>query len=289
MPSVWVDGLGSLAERFDGFIIDQWGVLHDGQQAYPGVVEALSQLKALGKLVVVLSNSGKRASDNGARLASMGIGAELYTAVVSSGEAAWMALKDGDPEVAGLGRRCLLVSRGGDRNIVNDLDVELVDDPDKAEFLLLAGVDEHAWSAPDLDSLLHASRRSGLPMVCANTDRQGIMGDRTFPSPGVLADKYLALGGSVISFGKPDPAIYRQAQQFFGEVPADRILAIGDSLENDIAGGRGAGHGTLLIANGIHRSAFADAEDPRQREASLAQLSQQYGATPDWVMAGFLW
>lgn len=284
-----MDRLEPLAERFDGFVIDQWGVLHNGRQTYPGAVDVLAQLKALGKPAVVLSNSGKRATDNGARLASMGIGPDLYTAVVSSGEAAWMALKHGDPEVAGLGRRCLLVSRGGDRNIVNDLDIELVDDPDQAEFLLLAGVDEDAWSAPDLDDLLQASRRCGLPMLCANTDRQGIMGDRTFPSPGVLADRYLALGGTVISFGKPDPAIYRQAWRFFGDMPADRILAIGDSLENDVAGGRIVGHGTLLIANGIHRGAFADASAPEQRDAALAQLSQQYGATPDWVMAGFHW
>ena len=289
-PPIWVDGIEPLAERFDGFIIDQWGVLHDGRQTYPGAVDVLSQLRALGKPAVVLSNSGKRAADNGARLAAMGIEPEHYTAVVSSGEAAWMALKHGDdPEVAGLGRRCLLVSRGGDRNIVNDLDIELAGGPDDADFLLIAGVDEDGWTASDLEGLLGGARRRDLPMLCANPDRQGIIGDRIVPTPGVLADRYLALGGSVISFGKPDPAIYRQARRFFGDLPADRILAIGDSLENDIAGGRVAGHGTLLIANGIHRGAFADATAPEQRDATLAQLSQQYGATPDWVMAGFHW
>jgi hypothetical protein len=38
-------GLKSLADRFDYFIVDQWGVLHDGKKAYEGTIEALQNLK----------------------------------------------------------------------------------------------------------------------------------------------------------------------------------------------------------------------------------------------------
>lgn len=286
---VWVDGLGPIADQFDGFLIDQWGVLHDGNAPYPGAVEALRRLQALGKPAVILSNSGKRAADNGARLAAMGIAPGLYAACLSSGEAAWLAMKAGDPELSGLGRRCVLVSRGGDRNIVAGLDIEIVDDVAAADFLLVSGVDEQVGVAAHFDELLGGAARRDLPMLCANPDRHGIVGDRIAPTTGVLADKYAALGGHVIAFGKPYPAIYRQARRFFGDVPAGRILAIGDSMENDIAGGRAAGHATLLVADGIHRHAFAGSAAPDRRNVALAQLSQQYGTSPDWVTAAFRW
>src|SRR6185312_16969519 len=53
--------LRSLAQRFDVFFVDQFGVLHDGSAPYPGAVAALSSLKAAGKKIVLVSNSGKRA------------------------------------------------------------------------------------------------------------------------------------------------------------------------------------------------------------------------------------
>ncbi len=28
-------GLSEIAERYDGFIVDLWGVLHDGMRAFP--------------------------------------------------------------------------------------------------------------------------------------------------------------------------------------------------------------------------------------------------------------
>ena len=55
-------GLHEVVDRYDGFVIDQWGVLHNGVAAYPGAIECLQRLRALDKTVVILSNSGKRAA-----------------------------------------------------------------------------------------------------------------------------------------------------------------------------------------------------------------------------------
>ncbi|HRE14283.1 MAG TPA: hypothetical protein PLD37_08835, partial [Usitatibacteraceae bacterium] len=48
-------GVEGLAARFDGLIVDQWGVLHDGERPYPGALDCLERLAAAGKPVVVLS------------------------------------------------------------------------------------------------------------------------------------------------------------------------------------------------------------------------------------------
>ena len=63
-----IDGLGAITESFDLFLIDQFGVLHDGVKPYDGAIECLKNLKAKGKSVVLLSNSGKRATANISRL-----------------------------------------------------------------------------------------------------------------------------------------------------------------------------------------------------------------------------
>ena len=55
------NSLFDLADRFDDFIVDLWGVVHDGQHPYPGVLETLTRLKAQGKRVLFLSNAPRPA------------------------------------------------------------------------------------------------------------------------------------------------------------------------------------------------------------------------------------
>ena len=49
-------GFAPLADRFDGFILDLWGVIHDGVNAFPHAVDCLTQLRAAGKRTLLLSN-----------------------------------------------------------------------------------------------------------------------------------------------------------------------------------------------------------------------------------------
>ena len=55
-----LDGIAPIADRYDGFVLDLWGVVHDGQKPYPGVPEALAELKGRGKRVVFLTNAPRR-------------------------------------------------------------------------------------------------------------------------------------------------------------------------------------------------------------------------------------
>ena len=111
-----IDGLGAVVDRFDCFLVDQFGVLRDGRGPYPGAAETLSRLKAAGKRVIVLSNSGKRAAENSRRLAGIGFDAASWDLFLTSGETAWRILK---AEMAdGIERRCLLISRDGDTSAI---------------------------------------------------------------------------------------------------------------------------------------------------------------------------
>ena len=87
--------LSDLISQFDGFIIDQYGVLHDGAKPYPGAIAALEAINAAGKRAVLVTNSGKSAAANEQRLAQFGFARESYAALVSSGEAARVGIEDG--------------------------------------------------------------------------------------------------------------------------------------------------------------------------------------------------
>ena len=44
-----LSGFAPLAERYDGFILDLWGVIHDGVNAFPHAVDCLARLREAGK------------------------------------------------------------------------------------------------------------------------------------------------------------------------------------------------------------------------------------------------
>ena len=285
----WLRGLADIADRFDGFVLDQWGVLHDGGCPYPGAADCLEALSASGKPVAVLSNSGKRADANRVRLAEIGLPVDRLTAVVTSGEATFQAVAADALPFPVRGGRVLLFSRGGDRDIVAGLDLTLVDDPTEADTVLLAGTDMPQRPAGDYLALLGVAAERGLPMICANPDVTGLAPDGLIAGPGSLALRYEQMGGRVQRVGKPDPLIYESCLDALGRPPRHRVLAVGDSLTHDIAGGRGAGMATLLIAGGIHGPALrapTDVDDPRP---PLARLIDEFGARPDWVLPALRW
>jgi ribonucleotide monophosphatase NagD (HAD superfamily) len=56
----FISSIKELCDSYDYFIFDVWGVLHDGQTAYPGAIEAISFLRSKGKKICFLSNAPRR-------------------------------------------------------------------------------------------------------------------------------------------------------------------------------------------------------------------------------------
>lgn len=283
-------GLADIASRYEGFIVDQWGVLHDGAAPYAEAIDCLGQLRAAGRRVVLLSNSGRRVDFNRAQLADIGIGPELYDGVVTSGEATWRALSERRaPGFTDLGRRCLLWSRGGDRALVEGQALEVVDDVAAADFLLLGGTEDDARLEAFTDVLEQAAGRD-LPLVCANPDVVVVQpGGGIGMAPGAVAAHYAGLGGQVAYVGKPHRPVYELCLETLGPLPQGAVLTIGDSVAHDIAGGAAMGLATALIMGGIHAPLFDLERGPSANRAALERLEVDYGASPDWVLPRFRW
>lgn len=270
----------TLAQNYDGFIIDLWGVVHDGYAPYPGVLDCLARLKQAGKRVVFLSNAPRRAAGISQFLASMGVTPDLHDGVMSSGEAVYLGLKNRTDEFATLGRRLYHLGPPRDNDVYDTLDYEIAIDPAVADFVLNTGPDDSLGPhEPDLYApVLTACLRAGLPMVCANPDLEVMKGGDRIICAGYLAQLYKADGGRVIQRGKPDPAIYKPTLAMLGTAK-NRTLAIGDALRTDIAGAKAAAIDSCWVLSGIH----ALHPDQAPLEAASADLA------PVAILPGLAW
>ncbi len=280
-------GLAPLADRYDSYLVDLWGCLHDGVAPFPAAVEALERLRAGGgKKVCFLSNGPRRIASLIRRLDDMGVPRSLYDAVMSSGESAWAALKHrSDPWHARLGRRCLHVGPERDNDVREGNGLDIVTRVEDADFILCTGIDRWDETVADYEPLLAAGAARGLPMVCANPDLVVHIGDKLSLCAGSLAMRYIELGGDVAWHGKPDGSVFARALEALGGPDPARALMIGDGLRTDIAGGNAYGIDTLFLSGGIHGEEVGAPLDPARLEARSAEL----GVRPTWAMEALRW
>ena len=283
-----IDGMHALAADYDGFILDLWGVVHDGTAPFPGVLDCMGRLVAAGKRVVLLSNAPRRADDVVRRIATIGVPEGLYHGVMSSGEEAWQYLHDRtDPFYAVLGRRCLHIGSERDLEIREGLDLDFVATPGQADFILNTGPALWEDTIEDYAPALAAARARNLAMVCANPDLVVIHNGRPALCAGALAEDYQSIGGQVRWHGKPYPSVYDSCLALLGISERSRILAIGDSLRTDIAGAAGAGIDSLLIAGGVHATEFGGPSGLDLERVTAAVDAA--GVHPIAVAARFVW
>lgn len=286
---VFVDGISDFADRYQGFLLDQWGVIHDGRHALPSALAVLSELKRRNKRLVVLSNSGRRADLNRHRLTQLGFNVAMFDAVVTSGEAAWHLLRHrNQPGFADLGTRCLLFTINGDQGVVEGLGLELVEAPEQADFLFTTGLEIPPLTLDHYRAVLERAAARQLPMICSNPDRVAPSGGELVVAPGTVAAMYEAMGCRVLYVGKPHAPIYGACMDALEGLEPSEIVAIGDSLEHDIKGANDIGIASCFLTGGIHAAEFTPGTQP-EAGRRLERLCREFDARPDWVAPRLVW
>lgn len=262
-----IDNLMAVAGQCDAIVFDQWGVLHNGSQPYPGAIDAVEELAKAGKKLAVLSNSGKRSEPNRQRIAAMGLPADAFDHVMTSGEAFWH-----DCAKAHIPYKSFLpiTAKIGDAKFWgNGLSLSWASTVEEADAVLLMGLPE-GGDGHEERALLSQARTKGLPLYCTNPDRGSPRADGVVQlSPGALAHDYQDAGGEVVFYGKPHRPVFDALIDALGTAPSSTLM-VGDSLEHDIAGGASAGWKTAFVMSGLHAAAF-DNRDPIEITARLAQ------------------
>ena len=265
-----------IASSFRAVFFDQYGVLHDGRRPYPGARDALAALKGRGVKTVVLSNSGRAGEANARRMATLGLGPELYDFLLTSGDVARRLLKSG-PLAARLHpkARAFVVSSDGRDEFSPELGLTPACASGEADLVIVAGSQADRIPLDVYRELLAPAAERRAPCVCVNPDRLMLTAAGAAPGAGRIAEIYQELGGEVTWIGKPFPEIYRAAAELAGAEDPRDILCVGDSVEHDIAGANGFGAFAALVRTGILA---------RLSRQELAAEIGQRRAVPDYVI-----
>lgn len=241
-------GLASLSEaadRFDGFVLDAFGVLNLGDTPIPGAVARMNELRQRGKALCVLTNAASYSRAEAlAKYRRLGFDFRPDE-VVSSRDVAAAAL-----EAVAPGAHWAAISAAGDSYA--DLPARLTDAIEAPGALETADailfLSAARWTAPLQDRLARALARRPRPLVVANPDLVAPREGGLTAEPGLFAHDLIdRLGAEVHWFGKPFAQGFAEAARRTGLAP-DRLAMVGDTLHTDILGGAAAGMGTVLVA-----------------------------------------
>ena len=238
-----------LVDKYDYFLFDQWGVLHNGQKKFKKAEECLKLLKERNKKVVLISNSSLPSKFSISNLKRIGISESLYSYCITSGQIALDNLKKDIYKK--YGNKCFPIRLPREKIKYFNLDIDK--NASKANFGMIADIDK-GLSILDFANLLDILMKNNLPLLCSNPDYLVDDGDKLSMCGGTIAQLYEDMGGKVFRYGKPYEPIYSNIEKKMNIKNKKKVLVIGDSLWHDICGGLKMGYDRLWIKKGIHRA-----------------------------------
>ncbi|MBC6438838.1 MAG: TIGR01459 family HAD-type hydrolase [Rhodospirillales bacterium] len=285
-----ISGLAEIADDYDGVLVDLWGCLHNGIVAYPSAVEALVRFRERGGRIVLLSNAPRTDVPVKGQIARMGVPDNAWDAIMTAGLALRLEMEErSDPWFAALGCRYYHVGTENDAILLDGLDYERVADIGDAEFVLCCGIRESGETLDDIWPEIEPAFRAGLPLVSANPDKSVLRGEKREICAGAIAGDWQARGGAMRQEGKPCPAVYRRCRALMGDVPPERILAVGDGIETDIVGAQQAGIDSVWITGGLPAHTWGIASDTAPPHDRVAQACAEQNVRPRGVMPLLAW
>ena len=262
--------LSEVCDAYDTFVIDLWGVMHNGIKLNDRAMEAVAQLKIKLKKIVFLSNAPRPSAKVVDFLLKMKMNKNYLSNVMTSGEAAMQAINQNK-----FGKKFFHLGPSRDSSIfekVKDNKSEI----DDCDFILCTGLfDEYEDNMDYYKNFLlkHISKK----LVCTNPDLIVHRGNKEEYCAGYIAKIFEELGGKVTYYGKPHKEIYQICFE-----PNEKVLAIGDNLRTDIKGANNINKDCLFISNGVHRNEF-------NNNLELQRLLNKYKVKANYFQKELQW
>ena len=245
--SAHAENLEEIADLFDAFLLDAFGVLNVGDAAIAGAAQRVQMLKDMGKQVLVLTNGACFPAEKALKkFLAFGVPLEL-TDIVSSRAALAAAI----PQLAESGFWGVMSTHNSQvetfgipwRRLENDCSTY-----DAASgFLLLSTLE---WTDSQQMLLRESLAKVARPILVGNPDIVAPRGSHLSLEPGYYGHKL----GSELKikakfFGKPFANIYDLAFSRLPDIDPSRVVMVGDTLHTDVLGGAAYGIKTVLVTD----------------------------------------
>ncbi len=265
--------LGHLSEIFknyDSFIIDLWGVMHNGIRLNPKAMEAIEHLNNNSKKVIFLSNAPRPSSKVINFLLQMGMDKKYLSFVMTSGEAAMNAINQNK-----FGKTFFHLGPPRDTSVfekVKDNRTNI----NSCDFILCTGLfDEQSEDLNYYKNFL--KNYISKTLICTNPDLTVHRGNLEELCAGSIAKLFEDLGGEVIYFGKPHKEVYKMCFK-----KNEKVLAIGDNLRTDIKGANNLNFDCIFITEGVHRKEL-------RKNTNLDTLLKRYNVKANFYQKELTW
>jgi len=262
--------LEEIYNSYDTFIIDLWGVVHNGVRLNLNALKAIENLVGNKKKIIFLTNAPRPSFIVKKFLLNLGMKENLLKNIMSSGEASMEAL-----EKKRFGK--LFFHLGPDKD--NEIFMNIKSNKttlDKCDFILCTGLIQNKEEDLDYHKDLLKNYIS-KKLICTNPDLIVHKGEITEYCAGTIAKIFESIGGKSIYFGKPYKEIYLMC---FKE--NEKVIAIGDNLNTDIRGANNLNIDSIFISDGVHRTEFKD-------ESELKTLSVKYKVKINYYQPQLIW
>ena len=266
-----LNGLQSIADNYDLFYIDLWGVVHNGVKLHEKAIAVLNELRKKKKMLVLLTNAPRPNKTVRNFLEKMGMDKVLRDHVFTSGEAALNYLRKSYSS-----KNFYHIGPPRDFDLFNLFEKNKREDISDSEYLLCTGLfDDHEEDLEYYKNLFTKNLKK--KMICTNPDLIVDRGNKRELCAGSVAMVFEKMGGEVIYFGKPYPEVYNQSI----DNKHKKTLSIGDNLNTDIKGANLLNFDSLIISNGIHKKEI--------KEKGIEKTSKSYEAICNYIQSELKW
>ena len=265
-----LEHLSQIYSSYDTFVIDLWGVMHNGILLNDKAIEAADNLLKNSKKIVFLSNAPRPSEKVREFLKKLKMEKKYLENIVTSGEAAMHAINQ-----SRFGKLFYHLGPSRDESIfykVRDNKTKL----ENSDFILCTGLfDEHEDDLNFYKNFLknHISKK----LICTNPDLTVHRGKKEEYCAGSIAQIFESLGGIAVYFGKPYKEIYKMCFN-----SKEKVLAIGDNFNTDIKGANNLNIDSIFISNGVHRNEF-------KNENELQKLLEKYKVKANYFQPELTW
>ena len=266
-----LDHLKNIFNNYDHFIIDLWGVVHNGVKPHEGAMKTIQELYNNKKNYIFLSNAPRPVNDvRKFLIEKMKIDKKFLTNILTSGEAAINSIKNFK-----YGKFFFHLGPERDNKIFEGLENHKTE-LEKCDYILCTGLyDREMEKLHFYEKLL--KNNTDKKMICTNPDLIVDRGNTQEYCAGSIAKLFEKIGGEVVYYGKPHKEIYNSIIK-----DKDKALIIGDNLRTDIKGANLIKQDSLFIIDGVHKNEI-------KGQNNLSSILKKYNVETNFIQEKLIW